>query len=730
MTLTARQPLRYLRLALAAAIVIGPAIANAPVVLALPTGSVNVAYVYDFGFGSPGSSNCPAIDAGGTGINDKNPPGCGASIFRTAVTGGVIGTGNTGTYGGVNFTNVTVATVDANPTTAFNGFDSVMLNQVCDIHSHPNLITALNNFLNSGGKVMIFDGDRCAPPRPPFTFGGQADYTGFLFPFSTNSPGPTGSPAGKYTSIDSSSLTTGLPLYMDSSSPLQDAMADANIFTTSSGAWCKSITGTNLKGVTGFVEAYATTVAGGLVVYEGEDYWFTFNDSSGVNPHYKQVFDLVLHQRWNPDGLPCTHPASGIKLTPLTSTHLVGESQMLTANVFDVNNNNKPGITVNLKITSGPDMGQVFASQVTDPSGNATFTLTNTGGAGTDVAVASFVDINGTTQTSNNASVIFNPRSTALTVNPATSDYHDPGTVSAVLTDTTTSMPVANATVVFTMGAESCSGTTNLSGLASCSITPSEAAGTYLLKASFAGDANHVASTGSNNFVVTREETTLTYTGPINFPNGSSATLSAVLKEDGVTPIGGSRLVTFTLGIGATAQTCQGHTASSGIASCVIPVVNQPLGPGTVSATFAGDPFYLPSSDSRTTLEFGFLASGSFVIGNGQVATGSTVTYWSDQWAKQNQLSGGPAPRSFKGFADHTSKPPACLAGWSSDPGNSSKPPATVPTYMAVIVSSSIDQTGSTISGDTVKIVVVKTNAGYAANPGHPGTGTVVAVIC
>lgn len=26
--------------------------------------------------------------------------------------------------------------------------------------------------------------------------------------------------------------------------------------------------------------------------------------------------------------------------------------------------------------------------------------------------------------------------------------------------------------------------------------------------------------------------------------------------------------------------------------------------------------------------------------------------------------------------------------------------------------------------------VVVKTNPGYAANPGHPGTGTVIAQIC
>lgn len=716
--------LRAFRLVLAVAICMAPTLANAPTALALPGGSQNVAYVYDFGFAS-GHFPC-SVDAGGTGINDLNPPGCGASIFRNAVTGGAIGAGNTGTYGGVNFTNVTVAAVDANPnpSTAFNGFDSVMLYMVCDIHSHPKLITALNSFLNAGGKVMIFDGDRCAASA-----GGVADYTGFLFPFTTSSPGPSGVKPGSYTSIDASSLTTGLPLYVDSTSPLEDSMGDANIFTSPAGPWCKSITGTNLKGVTGLVEAYATTVAGGLAIYEGEDYWFTFNDiTAAVNPHYKQVFDLVLHQKWNPDGLPCTHPASGITLTPMTSTHFVGESQVLTAFVFDVNNNPKPGIVVTTTVT-GPD-AQVFPTQTTDPSGNATFTLTNTGGAGTDVAVASFVDIDGMTHMSKPASVIFNPRPTALTVNPATSDFHDPGTVSAILVDTSTSMPLASKTIVFMMGAESCSGTTDATGLASCPITPSEAAGTFALKATFAGDVNHVASTGSNNFVVTLEETTLSYTGPINFPNGSAATLSAVLNEDGVTPIGGSRAVTFTLGSGITAQSCIGHTAANGSASCVIPFVNQPLGPGTVSAVFAGDAFYLPSSDSRATLQFGFLASGSFVIGDGNAAVGSDVTFWGAQWAKHNSLSGGAAPRSFKGFADTTSNPPACLAGWSTDPGNSSDPPDTVPQFMAVIVSSSIDKAGSTISGDTVHIVVVQTNPGYAGNPGHAGTGTVVAVIC
>jgi len=49
---------------------------------------------------------------------------------------------------------------------------------------------------------------------------------------------------------------------------------------------------------------------------------------------------------------------------------------------------------------------------------------------------------------------------------------------------------------------------------------------------------------------------------------------------------------------------------------------------------------------------------------------------------------------------------------------------------LAVIVSSTISQSGSRISGNTLHIVVVKTNPGYDSNPGHAGTGTVVATIC
>jgi hypothetical protein len=49
---------------------------------------------------------------------------------------------------------------------------------------------------------------------------------------------------------------------------------------------------------------------------------------------------------------------------------------------------------------------------------------------------------------------------------------------------------------------------------------------------------------------------------------------------------------------------------------------------------------------------------------------------------------------------------------------------------MGVIVTSKASQSGSTDSGNIVHIVVVQTNPGYQPNPGHPGTGKVVAIVC
>src|SRR5581483_10438508 len=42
---------------------------------------------------------------------------------------------------------------------------------------------------------------------------------------------------------------------------------------------------------------------------------------------------------------------------------------------------------------------------------------------------------------------------------------------------------------------------------------------------------------------------------------------------------------------------------------------------------------------------------GAFVIGDGNAAFGSQVTFWGAQWWKDNTVSGGQAPPSFKGYA-------------------------------------------------------------------------------
>lgn len=243
-----------------------------------------------------------------------------------------------------------------------------------------------------------------------------------------------------------------------------------------------------------------------------------------------------------------------------------------------------------------------------------------------------------------------------------------------------------------------------------------------------ANDGHNDPVNGTVEITIIKETTTLEYTGPTVILNGANATLSGLLLEDDLPPVVG-RTVNFTLG----AQACSGVTDGAGVASCVVAVAG-PLGSVPITATFAGDAYYLPSADVDTAIVFAFPEGGAFVVGDSSAAAG-TVSWWGHSWTKENSLSGGGAPAAFKGFASTvnlpTSTPPAvCGSPWTTGPGNSPPPPATVPQYMGVLVSSSVSQSGSTIAGNTTSIVVVNVQPGYAANPGNPGTGTVVAVYC
>src|SRR6516165_9793513 len=127
-----------------------------------------------------------------------------------------------------------------------------------------------------------------------------------------------------------------------------------------------------------------------------------------------------------------------------------------------------------------------------------------------------------------------------------------------------------------------------------------------------------------------------------------------------------------------------------------------------------------------------YATGGSFVIGDQNSDVGSVVTFWGAQWGKDNGLSGGLAPASFKGFADSATA--TCGEQWTTRPGDSSFPPAVPPAnadgFVPMVVSTLVTKSGSVITGDTQKVVLVAVNPGYEPNPGHPGTGTVVGVVC
>jgi hypothetical protein len=153
------------------------------------------------------------------------------------------------------------------------------------------------------------------------------------------------------------------------------------------------------------------------------------------------------------------------------------------------------------------------------------------------------------------------------------------------------------------------------------------------------------------------------------------------------------------------------------------------LGPYSVTVTVCDVGGSCAAATSQVLI-YGLSIGGNFVVGDVNAASGGAVTFWGAGWAAANTPSGGPTPADFKGFADTPNGPPICGNGWSTTPGNSARPPVTVPTYMAVLVSSSISQDRAHISGDAPEVVVIKTDPGYGPDPSQPGTGTVVAVLC
>ena len=247
-----------------------------------------------------------------------------------------------------------------------------------------------------------------------------------------------------------------------------------------------------------------------------------------------------------------------------------------------------------LTLGSGSGVPAQSCTAVTSSTGAASCTVPNVNQPVGPVPVTvSYAGTSNYQPTSTPSTVQVGPATTSsqVTVSAASGSYGSPVTVSATLIDTYTGSGAANEPVTFTLGTQHCTGTTNASGVASCSITPTGPAGTYTLTASFSGDSTLLpvllANTGSNTFTETTAPTTLTYTGSTSVTSGKAPSLSAVLTTSTGTPLAG-QTVTFTVGTGSSAQKCSGTTNASGAVSCSICMFNQSASPLPVTVTYGG----------------------------------------------------------------------------------------------------------------------------------------------
>ena len=118
-------------------------------------------------------------------------------------------------------------------------------------------------------------------------------------------------------------------------------------------------------------------------------YWHFANGFSYCGPcdlgggfvHFTAIAELIL----SPVAL--VLPAN-LTLSPATATNPVGTNHTVTANATSVANTPVAGATVTFTVTAGPNTGQ-SGTDVTDGAGNAEFTYTSNGVAGTDTISAS-----------------------------------------------------------------------------------------------------------------------------------------------------------------------------------------------------------------------------------------------------------------------------------------------------------------------------------------------------
>lgn len=320
-------------------------------------------------------------------------------------------------------------------------------------------------------------------------------------------------------------------------------------------------------------------------------------------------------------GAAVTLPGS-IDLTPATATNPVSTSHTVTATVRNGDGSLASGITVSFSVTAGPDSGAT-GTGTTDANGQATYTYTNNGTAGTDTIVASYT-ANGTVHTAT-ASKTWEAgaanRAPVIDSDPATVQYSD-ALVPAQLATATD--PDSNPlTMTSSALPASLSGTDDGSGGFDVGGTATAVPGVYPV--TYTADDGTDTSTSVDNITITKEDCTLSAPLSVQSSASGNTSLTATLGEpdSSVGDLSG-KTISWS-GINAGGGTVGPFTATTNSAGVATALTGLGEGVYSLTASFAGDSYYLGCQAANETVVA--VAPANYkVTGGGWISQGTGKT--------------------------------------------------------------------------------------------------------
>lgn len=237
-----------------------------------------------------------------------------------------------------------------------------------------------------------------------------------------------------------------------------------------------------------------------------------------------------------------------------------------------------------------------------------------------------------------------------------TAQYSDPVTLRAQLNDSGNNNPISGKSINFTLGAQTATATTGPDGIASATLKLNQPAGSYDVKAEFAGDANYSSSNDTKPFSITSEDVNVAYTGDTIVPKSAgSINLRATLNEIDTdygdltkvkvnftiyksSDLSYSNPVAIVPGVASVSVTSSG----TGVGTAQATINNLPVDDYMVIARIVPNDYYSPSTSSPTPLIV-YEPTGKFTTGGGWIndSTGSRGSFgFTVRYNKKDKVQG------------------------------------------------------------------------------------------